>query len=228
MNEGRRIGVLTCAEVQDLAGEMGLGVLTGVERAAVLVHLQTCEACQALVEDMAELADSLLLLGPQTEPPAGFETRLLRRSEGAVLRRSRHVRRRLAVLMASGMVLAAGVGVGIGIAVGGSTGLPASVQAGGGRQLAVAILNGDGARVGQAFLYSGEPSWLFMTVDAESLPSWVSCEVRTAGGKVIHVGSFTVFGAYRSWGSTLGVQPDQVRAVMLLDAGRHTVATATF
>jgi hypothetical protein len=222
------MGAVTCAEVQDLAGEMGLGVLAGVERAAVLAHLQTCESCRALVDDMAELADSVLLLGPQTEPPAGFETRLLGRTEGTVVSLGRRLRRRLAVLAATGMALAGGAGVGIGLAVGGSGGLPASVQAVGGRHLAVAVLNGRHQQVGHAFLYSGQPSWLFMTVDAESMPSWVNCEVRTTAGKLVEVGTFTVSGAYHSWGSTVNVQPEQVRAVMLLDAGNHTVATATF
>lgn len=228
MSEDRAAGALRCAEVQDLAGEMGLGVLTGVERAAVLSHLQGCESCRAVVDDMAELADSLLLLGPQTEPPAGFETRLLRRVEGAPVPFGRRLRRRLAVLAASGMALAAGAGVGIGLAVGGGTALPASVQAVGGRQLAVAVLDRNGEQVGQAFLYSGRPSWLFMTVDADSLPSSVSCQVRTAGGRIVDVGSFTVSGAYHSWGSTVTVAPAKIRAVMLLDAGHHTVATATF
>lgn len=219
---------LTCGEIQDLAGEMGLGVLTGVERAAVVTHLQGCESCRALVDDMAELADSLLLLGPQTEPPAGFETRLLHRRDGATLPTGRRVRRRLALVLASGIVVAGGAGLGVGVALAGSSGLPASVQAAGGRQLTVAILNARGARVGQAFLYSGRPSWIFMSVDPEHLPSWINCELRTADGKVVEVGSFTVSGSYRSWGSTVDVSPAQVRAVMLVDAAHHTVATGVF
>jgi len=223
-----RSGALTCEEVQDLAGEMGLGVLAGVERAAVVAHLQSCESCRAFVDDMAELADSLLLLGPQTEPPAGFETRLLRRIEGAALPGAGRVRRRLAVLLVSGVVLAGGAGLGVGMALAGSSGLPPSVQAAGGRQLTVAILNAQGAQVGQAFLYSGRPSWIFMSVDPDHLPSWVNCELRTADGKVVEVGSFTVSGLYRSWGSTVNVSPAQVRTVMLVDAAHRTVATGTF
>jgi hypothetical protein len=222
------VRTLSCEEVQGLAGEMGLGVLAGVERAGVVAHLQWCESCRALVDDMAELADSLLLLGPQTEPPAGFETRLLRRTEGAALPLGRRVRRRLALLVASGVVLAGGAGVGVGWALAGGSDLAPSVQAAGGRQLAVAILNAQGAKVGQAFLYSGRPSWIFMSVDPDHMPSWVSCELRTTGGKVVEVGAFTVSGPYRSWGSTVNVSPGQVRAVLLVDAAHHTVATGVF
>jgi hypothetical protein len=223
-----RLRAFTCQEVQDLAGEMGLGVLAGVERAGVVAHLQSCESCRALVDDMAELADSLLLLGPHIEPPAGFETRLLRRTEGAALPSGRRVRRRLALLFTSGVVLAGGAGLGVGLAVAGSSGLPASVQAVGGQQFSAAILNAQGAPVGQAFLYSGRPSWIFMSVDPDHLPSWVNCQLRTADGKVVEVGSFTVSGSYRSWGSTVNVAAGQVRAVTLVDAAHQTVATGVF
>lgn len=228
MSGDRPVGQLTCADVHDVAGEMGLGVLIGVERASVLAHLQSCESCRALVDDMAELADSVLLLGPQTEPPAGFETRLLRRAEQTARPLGRRLRRRIAVLGIAAVVLAAGAGVGIGLAVSGGAGFTPSVQAAGGRQLSVAVLAGQGGQVGQAFVYAGRPSWLFMTVDPEGMPSWVSCEVQTAAGTVVQVGSFTVSGRYRSWGATLPVPPAQVRAVLLVDAQHRTVATGRF
>ena len=66
-----------CADVDALAAELALGIVSGAERAAALEHLANCSACRARVDELAEVADDLLLLGPEREPPAGFEGRVL-------------------------------------------------------------------------------------------------------------------------------------------------------
>jgi hypothetical protein len=38
-----------------------------------------CAACRAELDELAGMADTLLLLGPEAEPPAGFESRVLDR-----------------------------------------------------------------------------------------------------------------------------------------------------
>lgn len=232
MSGADRPGRLSCTEVQDMAGEMGLGVLVGIERAAVLEHLEGCGSCRAMVEDMAELGDSLLLLGPEAEPPAGFESRLLARGHErgpAVDRR----RRRLAVSLAGLGVAALGAtGLAVGLAVSGGSSfqvVPSSaLHQVGGRKMAVAVLSTHGVEVGQAFLYTGSPSWLFMTVDSDAVHGMVTCEVETTSGATVALGSFDVAGSYHAWGSTISVAPADIKAVRLVDAAHHPVASAAF
>jgi hypothetical protein len=216
--------ILSCAEVADLAPEMGLGVLTGVERANALAHVDNCAACRSVVEQMAEVADSLLALGPEMEPPAGFESRLLARAGPATP--TRHNRRRWAVPTLAGLAAAAAVAVIIGQS-GGQAGFkvqhPAALHAIGGRELSATALSHDGRQFGQAFVYAGRPSWVFMTVDSDGPPQTVTCELKTADGQTITVGSFTVTDGYRSWGSTISVNPDQIRQVLLVDPETRTV-----
>lgn len=66
-----------CAEVREVAPDVALGLLTGEERAAVLEHLEGCEACRADVASLAVAADEVLLAAPEATPPAGFDARVL-------------------------------------------------------------------------------------------------------------------------------------------------------
>lgn len=225
-------GGLSCAEVHERAGEMGLGVLVGDERAAVLEHLEDCAACRAVVEDMAELGDSLLLLGPEAEPPAGFESRLLDR-RAAPARLGARRRRRLTVTLAglaAALVVAAGTS--LGLAFSGGSGFevrhPDAMAADGGRFLDMAVLSQGGTRIGEAFLYAGSPSWIFMTVDGGQWQGALTCEVRTQSGETMVLGTFRPSASYRSWGSTIAVPAGQLRSVVLVDARHHQVAGGSF
>jgi anti-sigma-K factor RskA len=70
---------VTCAEFGELAPELALGILSGNERATALGHLAACAACRDQLDDLARVADNLLLLGPTREPPIGFESRVVAR-----------------------------------------------------------------------------------------------------------------------------------------------------
>ena len=73
------MSALSCAEVRELAPELALGILSGAERAEVLLHVNGCARCQAYVAELTEAADAIPQLAPEAEPPAGFEGRVLRR-----------------------------------------------------------------------------------------------------------------------------------------------------
>ena len=73
------ISALSCAEVRELAPELALGILSGAERAEVLLHVNGCSRCQAYVAELTEAADVLPQLAPEAEPPTGFEARVLHR-----------------------------------------------------------------------------------------------------------------------------------------------------
>jgi hypothetical protein len=70
---------LTCAEVQELAAELALDLLTGTERAAALAHLERCTACRSEVGSLTDVGEAVLSLAPEAEPSAGFEIRVLDR-----------------------------------------------------------------------------------------------------------------------------------------------------
>lgn len=72
----------TCAEVQELAPELALDLLTGAERAAVLAHLEGCTACRGDVGALTDVGDAVLSLAHGSEPSAGFESRVLERIAG--------------------------------------------------------------------------------------------------------------------------------------------------
>src|SRR5580693_9142425 len=68
-----------CAEFDDAAAELALGVLTGRERARALAHLDWCDACRENVRQLTVTGEELVGLLPAIEPPAGFETRVMER-----------------------------------------------------------------------------------------------------------------------------------------------------
>src|SRR5947207_11994848 len=101
------MSVPTCPEVRELAPELALGIVGGPERAEALQHASECGPCRALVGELAEAADALMLLAPESEPPSGFEERVL-----AALRAPRwRMRRRAAVMVAAAAAAAAIVSI---------------------------------------------------------------------------------------------------------------------
>src|SRR5690349_20818497 len=67
-----------CQDVRELTAEVALGIAAGDERARVLEHVSECAACRAELERFSAVADEMLLLTPEQEPPAHFEDRVLR------------------------------------------------------------------------------------------------------------------------------------------------------
>ncbi|MFF3762754.1 hypothetical protein ACFYYR_01465 [Streptomyces sp. NPDC001922] len=70
---------LTCAELRELGAELALGILPGRERAVAIAHLDRCPSCREYIEHLTLAEDGLLGLLPGSEPPVGFEKRVLRR-----------------------------------------------------------------------------------------------------------------------------------------------------
>lgn len=230
MTDPQHSSSVACGDVRDLAPEMGLGVLVGIDRARVLAHLDSCNSCRAVVYDMAGLGDSLLTLAPQLDPPPGFHTRLLA-GQRASTPQQRARRPRWAVLALAAAVVVAAVAVGVDLGGQGDTGSQVTrapiAAPGGGQLLAVATLAAQGQDQGQVFVYRGRPWWVFMTVDAGGPSRQVVCQLQMKDGTTVEVGSFTVSDGYRSWGSTITVDPGRIHAVRLLDARGRTTAEAT-
>ncbi len=66
-----------CGESEAWGAELALGLLSGPERAIGISHVAECPTCREQVDELARVADRLLLLAPEAEPPAGFESRVL-------------------------------------------------------------------------------------------------------------------------------------------------------
>ncbi len=70
---------MQCEVIRDDLPEMAFGTLSGHRRSEVLSHVRSCLRCSAELEQLSTVADSLLQLAPQVEPPLGFELRLAQR-----------------------------------------------------------------------------------------------------------------------------------------------------
>ncbi len=68
---------MTCLEVNESVPEFTLGILTPDEHDSVAAHLRACPACRLEVESMQSVSEQLLDLIPGTEPPLGFDRRVL-------------------------------------------------------------------------------------------------------------------------------------------------------
>ncbi len=104
-------GPITCDQFDLAADELALGQVDEPTRSRLLVHAANCPHCHSLLESLGTVADRLLLVAPQVEPPAGFESRVLARLDAGVpspVRRSTRVRWLAAAVVA---ILVAGAAV---------------------------------------------------------------------------------------------------------------------
>ncbi len=67
-----------CAKLREVGAELALGVLPGRERAEAVAHLDRCAECREFVEQLCLVGDRLIGLLPDTEPPLGFTSRVVR------------------------------------------------------------------------------------------------------------------------------------------------------
>lgn len=236
MGEFNDIG---CAGLAAVAAELALGALTGHERAEALAHLDRCEACREKVSRLMVTSGELLELLPASEPPPGFEVRVLerlglaafgraivsqasrvgdlRRGRGRRPREPRRHRRPLAVAAAA--VVAAGPG---------GWGLGAGLSPAGQAALSSAALVSPAHRaVGEIFAYGGSPRWVYVSVDLGPGNGAVVCELVGKGKHVTTVGSFTLTDGYGSWGSP-NLADSSPRGARLVAPDGTVLATATF
>lgn len=215
---------MTCEALGDDLIEFALGTLSGRSRSRVLDHLESCTHCDAELESLAGVVDTMLWLAPEAEPSLGFETRLVERYRQSDTRHLT-VRRRRASVLAVAAVLVAVLGVGIDALVttqGGTPNPSATQRPTSGR------LTADGVTVGHATISAGSPSWLIMDVDTGKLSGVVWCEVTLANGRVQTVGKFTITQGYASWIAPIPTSGSPVRAARLVNAHGTVLAQATF
>ncbi len=216
--------------LDDDGTELGLGVLTGRERARAVEHVQQCGRCRARVHRMAFTSDELLRLVPGQQPPAGFSAQVTDR-----LRRARkppgRSRRSKALATAAAAVLVGSAGLaGWGLRTGpepsGPTGSAGS--AGSAALSTAALFTPAHQAIGQVYLHAGSHAWMFTTVDLATGDTTVICQLTDRAGRVITVGSFRVTGGDGYWGSPEPDQPSAITSARLITTGGTVLATATF
>jgi hypothetical protein len=209
--------VSSCAEVEALAAELALGTLSGAERAVALAHLSGCGRCRDMIDQLAPVADSLLLLAPPAEPPAGFESRVLAgmghrvRLERSVRRTERPRRRLVAVGVAAVALVAAIVGAGL-AQLADTGGTTADVR--------TALAQDDGGRwTCRAVAYGGDPAWLFVSLDRRdgATTAYTVEAQRTGGGGPVKVGDITLQGGHGTLATALEVPARDLHSVRVLD-----------
>lgn len=214
-----------CEEVRRLAPEVALGVAGGEERARVLGHLVGCSECRKLVAELSEVADELLLLAPEAEPPSGFESRTLTRFS------ARRPRRWRAVAVAALVAIASAAGVFF--ATGPDRELASRYrnaldEANGNYFGVLPLMEQDKEKVGNLFVYDGARSWIYVSFDADVSPGRYRAELMTRDGELLELGTFDLSHDDMDWGGEVPGSLRQIHAVRVVADQTNEVMLATF
>jgi hypothetical protein len=222
---------MTCAQAHDAAAEYALDILESEARSALAAHLLRCPSCRAEVDAMSGVATRLIELVPGTEPPLGFDRRVMARvrdiTPASSSRRLVPLRTRRARLLAAVAAVAAAVALvfgSIGWLMGHSS--HPSPQ----RLITYAAFHQAGHNVGEVSVYrdDNDPFWLNMTVhDVKGGPT-VTCELVAADGKLTPLGSFDLVDGSGSWGAPDPGGLAGITGARLTDSQGRIIATATF
>ena len=205
---------MTCAELEELAAELALGTVAGAERAGALDHLAGCAACRALVEELAGVADRMLVLAPVIEPPPGFESKVLARMGVAPVRELRPTRRRrLLVGIAAAALVAA-------VSTAGATWLADEAERPTEIRTAL-VADNEGRWRCRAVVYGEQPTWLVVSLDRmDGSSNSYSVEALHAGSATpVKVGTFSLEQGHGTLARPLDLPAGEVESVRVLDAG---------
>ena len=220
----------TGCEAFDLdLGELAAGVIDIAEMPALATHLDGCLRCRLALDELTATVDRLSLLGPEIEPPPGFEARALASFRGAERRDDADplARRRRAVVV---VTVAATIALAIGL-VAARTSRSSDVATAFDRvqvsQVRTARLVGvDGERVGSVIQLRGARTTYVMSLDRPIRGVTYRCEIAGLGSKPL-VEWWTPQGSGHSWTLETTQAPSIVDGVRLVASGGATYATAT-
>src|SRR3954447_3265011 len=185
-----------CADIRPVLPELALGIADGEERAAALEHVATCTACGRELDELSAVADDLIALAPQEEPPGGFEARVLDRLKLRQVPKSpRRLRLRRLAFAGALLAVAAATAVVMTASYSSDHRLPsqyrAALQGADGQYFQSARLRTpSGNPAGIVFAYQGSPSWLFYVLDGHYSRGSYSERIETRAGKKITLPTF--------------------------------------
>lgn len=90
------------------------------------------------------------------------------------------------------------------------------------------LLSADGRTLGRAYAYNGNPSWVFMDVQASRLSGLYACHLQLADGTTVTAGAVTVYHGAGDWAHTVKVSANQIREATLVAPDGAIMARATF
>jgi hypothetical protein len=219
----------SCTRVRDSAAEFALDILPPIERSAIAAHLLRCASCREEVDSLVGVGARLLELVPGTEPPLGFDRRVLARMHLAHPRSRRHVigalgRRRPRLLVGVAATAAAvAVALGpLGLYPGRETDHTPS-----GAILAAEFHQGS-HDVGMLYGYPGSPPWFSMTVRGATGSDTVTCELVGKDGSLTPIGSFVLVRGRGSWGAPEHGGFANVAGAQLVGSDGRVIAWASF
>jgi hypothetical protein len=207
---------MNCVQVNESAAEFSLGILTPDEHDSVAAHLRACPACRLEVESMQSVSEQLLDLIPGTEPPLGFDRRVLSRV-GSPLKPARRRFRIVATLAAAAV-----------IAITATIGVDANHPSHPAPVLASAVLYSEGHQVGKVYVRAGNPPWILMTMRSVGADGKVTCEVVGKDGSVTNVGTFWFEYGRGTWSTPDPAIKSGLAGVRLVDDHGGVVASAQF
>jgi len=205
-----------CAAARERAPDLALGMLDGAERAAVLEHTHRCPSCQALLSDLSGVADTLVHLAPELEPPAGLASRLV-----AMMRQPRRSRRRVVSLVAAA-VAAAAIGSVVAVRMIDANRDPASAVAPTLERTPMVGVNG--VPVGDVVTASGASTAVTVKVDYAVSDGRYDIVLRSPDSSTV-LGSMEIQDGRGEWSGRLDGSHDTA-SVDLVDTGGASVCSA--
>ena len=216
-----------CARFRDHADELALGGPDGPLRHDLLDHAARCSACQSHLSELSLVTDRLLLIAPATEPPPGFEGRVLDRlanvrgdGPDALTQRRRAARLRALTAVAV-LVMVAVAGVTAGRLSAEHTPALRAVRSG-------QITRADGSVAGTIRLIDRPRPMALITIDApRKFDVRVSCSLVKPDWTAVTVGSW-VFTDIEQGAWAVGIDESLLTAVRMnvLDPNNSILASA--
>jgi hypothetical protein len=203
---------LTCPEVEEAAAEYALGILPRADADAVAAHLPGCAACSSEVEELSVIGDRILDLIPDTEPPVGFDRKVL-----ASWRRRPGRRRTWAIVTVAPAVILV-----VTLATAALTGHSRPPQAG---EL-TGFLRDGGRTVGTVYV-GGDPAWVTMTVQHAPVSGRVTCQLVGDDGATTTVGYFQLVDGSGTWSAPDPGAATRLASARLIGPGGDVLAVAT-
>jgi hypothetical protein len=226
---------MSCEDTRQLAAELALGIADGADRARALEHLAECAECREAVEELSAVADELLMLAPEREPPVGFESRVLARVQPAPIapRRLRHRRRSLLAAVAAAAVAAAATA---GVVLGSTSDdrrladhYRAALATAHGTDFEAARLRAPGqVPAGVVYGYRGSPSWIFVAIYRPYRATTYSIELAMTSGRRVTLSSLRLDTRTGSAGQSIPVDLHLVSSVRLVGTRGGDVLEARF
>ena len=218
---------VSCSRFRELAPDLALDLLTGLERADVLAHLEACRPCRIEMASLLECTEQILSAAPPAEPPMGFEQRVLARlAEETRAAPRRHPRRRRVALLAAAALFAAVVSAVAMLELRGTSD-PASA--------ATDMRTGTGELVGHATLRDDDRTTVVVDIPAWSELArrygddaadtyWLAVNLTDGTRRLVPLPTRTG----QPWEVAINSDPDDVTAVGIVDVQGRTWCSAEF